>query len=43
VQRRLEELGGSLLCESPLENGRGTRFQLSIPLDNRAPETKVLE
>jgi signal transduction histidine kinase len=33
VQRRLEELGGSLLCQSPLENGRGTRFQLSIPLD----------
>jgi signal transduction histidine kinase len=43
VQRRLEELGGALVWESPIENGRGTRFQLSIPLITRVADTKVLE
>jgi signal transduction histidine kinase len=34
VARRLEELGGSLAWQSPIANGRGTRFQLSFPTHN---------
>ncbi len=32
VERRLAELGGSLSWESPLENGRGARFTLRLPV-----------
>jgi signal transduction histidine kinase len=32
VARRLEELGGSLAWQSPVQKGRGTRFQLSFPV-----------
>ena len=32
VARRAEEIGGALTWESPVANGRGTRFQLSVPL-----------
>jgi signal transduction histidine kinase len=34
VARRLEELGGSLAWQSPIANGRGTRFQLSFATNN---------
>jgi len=32
VARRAEEIGGALTWESPIANGRGTRFHLSVPL-----------
>jgi signal transduction histidine kinase len=32
VARRVAEIGGTLACESPLKNGGGTRFRLSLPL-----------
>jgi signal transduction histidine kinase len=32
VARRLAEMGGTLACESPLKNGKGTRFRVTLPL-----------
>jgi signal transduction histidine kinase len=32
VARRIAEMGGTLACESPLRNGVGTRFRLTVPL-----------
>jgi signal transduction histidine kinase len=32
VARRASEMGGTLACESPLHNGKGTRFRLSLPI-----------
>jgi signal transduction histidine kinase len=32
VARRAAEMGGTLACESPLHNGKGTRFRLSLPI-----------
>ena len=32
VARRIAEMGGTLACESPLRNGAGTRFRLTVPL-----------
>jgi signal transduction histidine kinase len=32
VARRLAEMGGTLACESPLRNGKGTRFRVTLPL-----------
>ena len=32
VARRISEMGGTLACESPLRNGTGTRFRLTVPL-----------
>jgi signal transduction histidine kinase len=34
VARRIAEMGGTLACESPLRNGAGTRFRLTVPLAN---------
>jgi signal transduction histidine kinase len=34
VARRIAEMGGTLDCESPLRNGGGTRFRLTVPLAN---------
>ncbi|MFY9730430.1 MAG: ATP-binding protein [Candidatus Acidiferrales bacterium] len=34
VVRRIAEMGGALACESPLRNGAGTRFRLTVPLAN---------
>jgi signal transduction histidine kinase len=31
VARRVEELGGTISCESPVRNGKGTRFRLMLP------------
>ena len=31
VERRATELGGTVLCESPVSNGRGTRFVVRLP------------
>jgi len=32
VARRVVEMGGTVSCESPLRNGVGTRFRLTLPL-----------
>jgi len=32
VARRVEEIGGTISCESPVRNGKGTRFRLMLPL-----------
>jgi signal transduction histidine kinase len=32
VARRVEEMGGTISCESPVRNGKGTRFRLKLPL-----------
>jgi signal transduction histidine kinase len=32
VARRVAEMGGTLECESPLRDGAGTRFRLTVPL-----------
>jgi signal transduction histidine kinase len=31
VARRVTECGGTLSCKSPLQDGRGTRFEISLP------------
>lgn len=32
VARRVAEMGGTIACESPLREGTGTRFRLTLPL-----------
>jgi signal transduction histidine kinase len=32
VARRLNEIGGTLDCESPVKDGRGTKFTVTLPL-----------
>ena len=32
VARRMDEMGGTMACESPLRNGKGTRFRMTLPL-----------
>jgi signal transduction histidine kinase len=32
VARRVDEMNGTVVCESPVRNGKGTRFRLSLPL-----------
>ena len=32
VARRIAEMGGTLTCESPVKDGKGTRFHLTLPL-----------
>jgi signal transduction histidine kinase len=34
VARRVEEIGGTISCESPVRGGKGTRFRLMLPLAN---------
>ncbi len=31
VARRVEEIGGTIACESPLETGKGSRFRVTLP------------
>jgi len=33
VARRVAEFGGKLNCESPMRDGHGTRFQVTLPLE----------
>src|SRR6267142_2078086 len=33
VARRVTEFGGKMGCESPVRDGRGTRFQVTLPLE----------
>jgi signal transduction histidine kinase len=37
VARRLAELGGTIRCESPVTDGRGTRFVATLPLAGPGP------
>jgi signal transduction histidine kinase len=37
VARRVAEMGGTVTCESPLRNGTGTRFRLTLPLAKENP------
>jgi signal transduction histidine kinase len=32
VARRVEEIGGTISCESPVRHGKGTRFRLMLPV-----------
>ena len=32
VARRVEEIGGTISCESPLRDGKGTRFRVLLPV-----------
>jgi signal transduction histidine kinase len=32
VARRVEEIGGTISCESPVRKGKGTRFRLMLPV-----------
>ena len=32
VARRVDEMGGTIACESPLKDGRGSRFRVTLPL-----------
>ena len=36
VARRVAEMGGTLECESPVRNGAGTRFSLTLPIAKEA-------
>jgi signal transduction histidine kinase len=38
VARRVAEFGGKLNCESPLREGHGTRFQVTLPVEQRSNE-----
>jgi signal transduction histidine kinase len=33
VARRIAEMGGTILCESPVREGKGTRFVLTLPVE----------
>jgi len=35
VARRIAEIGGTLTCESPVKEGKGTRFHLTLPVADR--------
>jgi signal transduction histidine kinase len=39
VARRVAEMGGTIACESPLKNEKGTRFRLTLPLAERGATT----
>jgi len=39
VARRVDEMGGTVTCESPLMDGKGSRFRVTLPL----AATKVAE
>ncbi len=39
VARRVAEMGGEVICESPVRNGRGTRFVMRLPVE---PDRKTL-
>jgi two-component system nitrogen regulation sensor histidine kinase GlnL len=43
VARRVGEFGGTLEWESPVSNGRGTRFQVTLPMGetDKDPTTKA--
>jgi signal transduction histidine kinase len=40
VQRRLEELGGTIEWWSPKEDGGGTKFRITLPANGGAAQRK---
>jgi signal transduction histidine kinase len=42
VARRVEEIGGTISCESPARNGKGTRFRLMLPVAEQPPRAEPL-
>ena len=40
VARRVAEFGGKLTCESPLRDGHGTRFRVTLPAEERSNEVR---
>jgi signal transduction histidine kinase len=38
VARRVDEMGGTMSCESPIGEGKGTRFRMTLPLAANASE-----
>jgi signal transduction histidine kinase len=36
VARRVDEMGGTISCESPLREGKGTRFRVTLPVATTA-------
>jgi signal transduction histidine kinase len=32
VARRVDEMGGTIACESPIDGGKGSRFRVSLPI-----------
>jgi len=44
VARRVDEMGGTIACESPLDDHRGTRFRVSLPIASvEMPPPKISE
>jgi signal transduction histidine kinase len=41
VARRVAELGGTVVCESPVREGRGTKFRVALPAVDSRGEGKV--
>jgi signal transduction histidine kinase len=41
VARRVAELGGTVVCESPVREGRGTKFRVTLPTENSTEEGRV--
>lgn len=41
VARRIDEMGGTMACESPLRGGKGTRFRLTLPLVDSDKEGRI--
>lgn len=41
VARRTAELGGTVECESPVRDGRGTKFRVTLPATDSTGEGKV--
>jgi signal transduction histidine kinase len=42
VARRVAEFGGKLNCESPLRDGHGTRFRVTLPVEQRSNEVRKI-
>ena len=34
VARRVDEMGGTMSCESPISEGKGTRFRVKLPVED---------
>jgi signal transduction histidine kinase len=39
VARRVDEMGGTLACESPIQDGKGSRFRILLPLAARVEDS----
>jgi signal transduction histidine kinase len=43
VKRRIRELGGSISLESPIADGRGTRFEITVPVTAETSTSQRVE